>query len=124
MARVMIIDDDPEIRMIMRSMLSAGGHDVTEARSAKDAFDHLQPDLDAIFVDIDMPGATGGEFVMELRENPDYKDLPVTFVTAFVERAIPVQAAGLAGKYIVSKPFRQEQLMQALNAMLDGSSAP
>lgn len=118
MARVMVIDDDPEIRMIMGCMLGSGGHEVVQARNVRDAFDQLDPKPDAIFVDVDMPGGTGGEFVLELREKPGYEQVPVTFVTAFVERALPVQAAGLAGKYIVSKPFRQQQLFQALTAML------
>lgn len=114
MATVMVVDDEPEVRQLMRSIIEKAGHDVVTAVDAADAWRQLDTNPAVLFVDIDMPGETGVEFVLRLRDDPAYAELPVVFVTAYRERARPLLASGQPGIEVVDKPFRVEHITSML----------
>lgn len=119
MARVMVVDDEPEVRELLTSMLTRAGHQVVSAPDAATAYHLLNEPPQAIFVDIDMPGETGVEFVLKLREHEACAKVPVAFVTAFRERARPLLSTGAAGVVgVVDKPFRLETITATLEKML------
>jgi hypothetical protein len=55
---------------------------------------------------------------MKLRMHPEVGQIPTLFVTAFAERAAPILQTGLAGPYVLSKPFKRDQIQHALRSML------
>lgn len=84
MKRILVIDDEENIRLLYKEELSDEGYDVVVASSAEGAMaliDEQRPDL--ITLDIRMPGVDGIEFLRLLREK--HRDLPVVIVTAYGE---------------------------------------
>ena len=122
MGKVLVLDDQPEVRQLLGSVVEKAGHDVLRAGSADEAWALLDQHPDLIFADIDMPGETGVEFVIRLRDHPDGGDVPVVFVTAYRERAAPLMASGSAGVVdVIDKPFRLETISQTLSQLLGDS---
>ena len=119
MAIVMVVDDEPEVRTLLETVVQKAGHEVVSAADAGDAWSRLDRNPEAIFIDIDMPGETGVEFVLRLREHPSCADVPVVFVTAYRERARPLVASGAGIVEIIDKPFRLELVSDCLEQMLE-----
>ena len=119
MAKVLVLDDQPEVRQLLGSVVEKAGHDVLRAENADEAWGLLDQRPALIFADIDMPGETGVEFVIRLREHPHGADIPVVFVTAYRERAAPLTASASAGIVdVIDKPFRLETITQTLHQFL------
>lgn len=84
MKRILVIDDEENIRLLYQEELADEGYEVTVAESAEEAMSMIEaqrPDL--ITLDIRMPGVDGIEFLRMLREK--HRDLPVVIVTAYGE---------------------------------------
>lgn len=122
MATVMVVDDEPEVRQLLHTMIEKAGHSVVTAVDAADAWRQLDTGPAILFVDIDMPGETGVELVLRLRDEPAFAELPVVFVTAYRERARPLMASGQPGIEVIDKPFRMEHITAMLDQFL-GSAA-
>lgn len=116
MAKVMVVDDEPEVRELLCSVVSKSGHEAIAAADAAQAWEHLKQEPAAIFVDIDMPGESGVEFVLRLRQNG--ATIPVTFVTAYRDRARPLLNTGIGRVDVIDKPFRFEEVTAQLDKML------
>jgi len=117
-ARVLVVDDEPDIRNILRTFLEADGHEVLEAGDAAEAYKALDRLPDCIFLDVSMPGESGHQFLLKLRDHPELSRTPAMFVTAHADKVENIQGRGLAGPHIVAKPFRREQIVEAVHAML------
>jgi CheY-like chemotaxis protein len=105
--RVMCVEDDPDIRMILEfSLATVGGYEVcccAEGRSALAQAVQFRPDL--VLLDVMMPGLSGPETLVALRELPSMQGVPVVFMTA---KAMPDEleqllAHGATG--LIVKPF-------------------
>ena len=105
--RVMCVEDDPDIRMILEfSLATVGGYEVcccAEGRSALARVDEFRPDL--VLLDVMMPGLSGPETLVALRLLPSMQGVPVVFMTA---KAMPDEleallAFGATG--LIVKPF-------------------
>ena len=81
--RVMVVDDDPDVRALLAEELSAAGYKVSLARNGVDALQQIeQVRPSAVLLDLIMPEMDGHTLLHRLRENPEYRDLPVIIVTA------------------------------------------
>jgi DNA-binding response OmpR family regulator len=120
--RVLVIDDDPDIRGLVRTLLERAGASVTEAgdgRSGLREFHALRPDL--VVLDVQMPGLDGWEVLERIR---DLSEVPVLMLTgrgAELERVRGLQ--GGADDYVV-KPFGRQELVARVEALLRRSSRP
>ena len=119
MARVLIVDDDPEVRELLVGVVARAGHQVIEAADSLHAWDALHQDPQAILIDIDMPGESGTDMVARARLNPRWQNTPVVFVTAFRERAEAALQNDPAVVDIIAKPFRLDQVMRRLHRIVD-----
>jgi CheY-like chemotaxis protein len=117
-ARILVIDDEPDIRQLLRTIVEREGHEALEAGDTVEAAEALGKLPDAIFIDVAMPGETGAEFLIKLRQHPSLSRTPAMFVTAHADRIMPIQRAGLAGPRVIQKPFRSEEVAEALRTML------
>jgi CheY-like chemotaxis protein len=82
MATVMVVDDEPDIVYLVTKMLKKEGHDVIEAYSGKQALEKLKtnrPDL--ILLDVMMPGINGWEVSRKIKNDPEYRSIPVAMLT-------------------------------------------
>ena len=106
--RILVIDDEPAITRTMKVNLERNGaysvRTENHAVSALTTARQFQPDL--IFLDVMMPGMDGGEVAVQLKEDPDLKNVPVVFLTAIVSR----KEAGVEGKYIGGHEFMAKPL--------------
>ncbi len=114
--RVMCVEDDPDIRMILEFSLTAlGAYEVCLCSSGQSALAQapgFKPDL--MLLDVMMPGLTGPQTLAALRTRQDMKKVPVVFLTA---KAMPDEIAelmrhGAAG--VIIKPFDPVKLPQEL----------
>ena len=113
---VMIVDDDAEMRALLRDALERDGFDVRE-----DSGGHLVPLLerrapDAIVLDKEMAGVNGLDLLSYIRQR--YPDLPVIVVTAFGGTEVEAEALRRGATYYIDKPFRVARLLGMLRAVL------
>ena len=121
MARVLVVDDDPDIRDLVSIKLELMGHEVhgaADGRAGLVACRELCPDL--AIVDVNMPVMTGLELVVALRASEEHRDLPVVMLTALSQEAD--RRAGLAAGATdyVAKPFSPAALACRVTELLAG----
>ncbi len=119
MARILFIDDEPDIRRLVEYALQARGHEVLLATDGQEGVEQARaqsPDL--ILSDMVMPEMNGLEVLSALKADPEMKDIPVLIVTASAQREEAERAvqAGAAG-YLV-KPFHIPQLHERIDELL------
>ncbi len=121
-ARVLLVEDDPNIAALTKQMLESGGLEVTHAKSASGALDVLAGDgrFDIVFSDVMMPGGMSGvELAHALRDR--WPKLPVVLTTGYVEAA---RAAMAAGFEVLVKPYPLGRVIAALRDELARAAAP
>lgn len=120
MAQVLVADDRPEDRKLLRVLLEGQGHAVTEAGNGEQALaaarDH-RPDL--ILSDILMPRMDGFTLCRALQKDPTLCDVPFVFVTAtYAERESTDFASEIGAARVLTKPFEAAQLREVLGELL------
>ena len=81
--KILFVDDEPQIRRVVRVILAGAGYEVVDARSGEAAllrFREFLPDL--VLLDLKMPKLSGFDVLAYIRQRPDLKDLPVIVFTA------------------------------------------
>ncbi len=124
--KILIVEDNSEVRELMVLVLRRAGYDVAEAATGLAAIDQTRatrPDL--IIMDLGLPGITGDEATARLKADPSTKDIPVIVNTAFhktsslVERAMAVGAAE-----ILHKPTSLKTLQEVMHRYSDYTLNP
>jgi len=108
---ILIVDDTVENLRVLSAMLGEHGYEVrpvTSGRLALQAVERDAPDL--ILLDINMPHMSGFEVCAELQARPEFKDIPVIFLTALSDIADKVKAFGIGGRDYITKPFQLEEV--------------
>jgi two-component system phosphate regulon response regulator PhoB len=119
MPRILVVDDDPAIREMIRLALTRGGHEVLEAGNALDArqtIADLSPDL--ILLDWMMPGQSGFEFAGALQKDSRHREIPVIMLTARDQKEDKVAALEAGADDYIAKPFSVSELLARIKAVL------
>jgi two-component system, OmpR family, response regulator len=117
MSKVMIVDDDPNIRELVSTLLHNHGFESSEAADGRDALKKALNDKpDLVIIDIMMPKMDGFELCRNLRQ--DYKDIPILMLTAKGELASKVKGFGLGADDYLTKPFEDTELILRVQALL------
>jgi DNA-binding response OmpR family regulator len=115
--RILVVDDDQELRRLLARKLTVSGYEVVEAESGLRALAQMQriglPHL--AIVDINMPGMSGLEFCEVVQQ---YADLPVIMLTAIAEAATTVTAIEKYAEDYVVKPFNLDELVARVQRLL------
>jgi len=117
LARILIVDDEDKIRVILGIMLAAAGHQVSEASSGEAAVAALDREpVDLVISDIRMDGMSGLDLLAVIRE----RDLgcPVVFITAFATLDSAVEALRLGAADYLPKPFAEKDVLLAVERAL------
>jgi two-component system KDP operon response regulator KdpE len=115
-AKILIVDDEPQIRRVLRTTLTSQSYAASEARSGDEALDLIRierPDL--ILLDVNMPGRSGLETCREIRST---SDIPIIMLTVRNTERDKVQALDAGADDYVVKPFGSEELMARIRAAL------
>lgn len=116
MDRVLVVDDEKNMRDLLRIYLSKEGFEVTEAEGGAAAVNLLnQTTFDLVILDIMMPGMDGWEVCRRIRENAQ---TPILMLTARSETKDKVQGLQLGADDYLVKPFDPEELTARVNALL------
>ncbi len=115
MAKVLVVDDDPAIREILRAYLSREGYELLEADDGEAALE-LAPQADLVVLDLMLPKLDGWAVAERLRElRPE---LPVLMLTARGEEEERVRGLELGADDYVTKPFSPRELVARVKALL------
>src|SRR5271170_811017 len=115
-AKILIVDDEPQIRRVLLTTLTSQGYTVAEARTGDEALDQIRIDRpDLILLDVNMPGRSGLETCREIRST---SDIPIIMVTVRNTERDKVMALDAGADDYVVKPFGTEELMARIRAAL------
>ena len=115
MKNILIVDDEPDIRAILRYNLEKEGFSITEAVDGNDALDKLSKDLDLAILDIMMPGKDGYDVCRKIREQGN--TLPIVFLTAMDREFDEIKGLEVGADDYVRKPFSPKMLIARINAI-------
>jgi two-component system OmpR family response regulator len=116
MTKLMVVDDDPHIRELIRLFMRQEGFEIVEATDGLDALSKLEAvQVDLVILDIMMPGMDGWQLCRELRE---HYDLPLLMLTAKGETSQKVKGFELGTDDYLVKPFDPLELAVRVKALL------
>jgi two-component system KDP operon response regulator KdpE len=114
--KVLIIDDEPPIRKLLRMGLGAQGYRVFEASDGKTAMQELANSPDLIILDLGLPDVQGLELLREIRSRND--STPIVVLSSRAEEPAKVRALDLGADDYVTKPFGMNELLARIRAAL------
>ena len=109
---ILIVDDTPYNLRLLSMILSTNGYEVRKAINGKMAIESIKarpPSL--ILLDIKMPEMNGYETCERLKENPEYQNIPIIFISALDDVTDKVKAFSIGGVDYITKPFHQEEIL-------------
>jgi len=116
---VLVVDDEPDIRVLAKITLQSAGFDVMEAESGEDALAAVErTNPDAVLLDIRMPGMNGWEVLEQLKSTDRYGEVPVVVFSAHEMTTAPERAREQGSAGFLAKPFLPEELVEAVNSAL------
>lgn len=117
MSKIMIVDDDSNIRELVIALLQNNGFEVCEAADGHEALQNIDIDNpDLAIIDIMMPNMDGFELCRHLRSY--YENMPILMLTAKGELANKVKGFGLGADDYLTKPFEGDELVVRVQALL------
>jgi CheY-like chemotaxis protein len=119
MAKILIAEDERDIRDLVAFTLRFAGHEVFAASNGEEAVEmapKVNPDL--ILMDVPMPRMTGYEACKAMKANPDLKDIPVVFLSAKGQESERQQGLEAGAEDYLLKPFAPDQLTLHIKTIL------
>ncbi|HEY6960775.1 MAG TPA: response regulator transcription factor [Gaiellaceae bacterium] len=114
--RVLVVDDDEDIRLLVRELLERAGYTVSEAASGREALRQLFEQAPALVIlDVTMPDMDGYQTLERIR---DLSDVPVMMLTARTQELEKVRGLSAGADDYVAKPFGRQELLARVQALL------
>ncbi len=108
MSRILVVDDEADMRFSIRMLLERTGHVVVEAENGDVALQRLKENsIDLALLDMRLPGMDGIQILQKIREQ--HKDLPVIMVTGYGNVELADQALKMGADHYLSKPFHNKE---------------
>jgi len=117
---ILVVEDEKDIAMMVKSRLEASGFDVDVAFSGEEGLQKMDGSIspDLVVLDWMMPRMTGIEVCLEIRKDPSLADIPVLFLTAKAQEADVQRGFAAGGNDYVVKPFSPRELSTRIDALL------
>lgn len=118
-AKILVIDDEPEITEIIDAFLQNEGYTVKVENNPQNALnlaEEFRPDL--ILLDIMMPGTDGYQVCNQIKENPKLGETPVIFLTGKDSKDDQGKSFQVGGDMFIKKPFSCDRLLEIVNIVL------
>ena len=115
--KILVVDDDPNIREVLTVLLGSEGYVVDQAENGEIALEKIKENkqVDLVILDIMMPGMSGVEVCAKIRET---SSVPVLFLTAKSQEQDTVEAYSEGGDDYLVKPFSQTELLMKVKSLL------
>ncbi len=124
MSKILVADDEPDMRSLLSDLLEEAGHEVTEAENGQVAYQQIQREVpDLVLMDVLMPMMNGIQVLQRLRNDPATQKLPVILLTAFALSDGANDILETPNTYHVTKPWRRGVVESAINSALAQSQA-
>ena len=121
-AIVFVVDDDPSIREAIKSLVGLEGLGVETFATAQDFLRHKRPDLPGcVVLDVELPGLSGLDLQRELAAHG--VKLPIIFITGYGDIPMSVRAMKAGATEFLTKPFRDQDLLDAIQQALERDRA-
>jgi two-component system KDP operon response regulator KdpE len=115
--RVLVVDDEPPIRRLLRTSLVSQGFQVVEAANGREALEQIEPAApDLILLDLGLPDIQGHELIRRLREQGS--SVPILVLSSRTDETGKVEALDLGADDYVTKPFGTDELFARIRAAL------
>ena len=119
MAKILIVDDEEDIRALISAILQKSGHATIEMEDGYRGLKALEAETpDLVISDIMMPGLTGFDFVGEMRKRPETAATPLIFITGVQDEYLMRRGMELGADDFLQKPFSAETLTTAVETRL------
>ncbi len=119
MAKVLVVDDEPNIVLSLEFLMQQAGFDVVTAEDGEGALTSVEdspPDL--ILLDISLPGISGFDVLEQLRQDPRHARLPIIMLTAHGREVEREKGLALGADDYVTKPFSTQALVEKVKRLL------
>jgi len=117
MKKIMVVDDEESVRVILKQLLEQGGYAVETAKDGKEALGILEKGhFDMLVTDINMPEMNGVELLSKTREK--FPMLPVIFITAYGKDKVILEAMKVGLSDYIEKPFRMNDVLRIIKEHL------
>jgi len=119
MSKILVADDEPDMRSLLSDLLEDAGHEVTEAENGQVAYQQIQQELpDLVLMDVLMPMMDGIQVLQRLRNDAATQSLPVILLTAFSLSDEDIGILETPNTYHLTKPWRRGVVESAINSAL------
>ena len=116
LGRVLVVDDDPQIRRAMKATLTSRGYEVSDSRTGEEALDKIRAETyDLVLLDVNMPGIGGIETCGLIRSS---SDVAIIMLTVSSTEKDKVEALDAGADDYVTKPFSMPELLARIRATL------
>ena len=117
--RILVVDDDAQIRRVMRTTLIARRYEVNDARSGEEALEKMHTDqFDLVLLDVNMPGMGGVQACRAIRSGRSGFDLAIIMLTVRNTEKDKIEALDAGADDYVTKPFNTPELLARIRAAL------
>lgn len=119
MSKILVVDDDASVRVLLRTILKRDGHDVIECPDGKSTFKAAidqRPDL--VLLDLMLPDYNGLEILSDFKRDRDLERITVIVLTGSSDRENKLSALSLGAVDFISKPFLPEEVLLRVNTQL------
>ncbi len=121
---IMVVDDSITVRKITARFLKRQGFNIITAKDGLDAVEKLHDRIpDLMLLDIEMPRMDGYELATQIRNNPDWKDLPMIMISTRSTKKFRAKAENIGVNRYLSKPYEENDLLKNIQELLDETRA-
>ena len=117
--RIMVVEDDPDLRRILKLQLTSMGYEITEAENGAEGFKSIQNEVpDCVILDLMMPVMDGFGFLKRARAIMGTKDVPILILTASEDERNRVRGFQYQADAYMSKPYDLEKLTEQVEKLM------
>ena len=119
MERVLIVEDDENIRQLLKLTLASFNYELVDFENGKDAYDYLQNNkVDLAILDLMLPGMNGYDILKFIRSKATLKDLPVIILSAKDKELDKIMGLDLGADDYLTKPFDMDELIARIVSLI------
>ncbi|MFH0975501.1 MAG: response regulator [Spirochaetota bacterium] len=115
---ILVVDDSNAIRKAIRFILEKEGFTVTEASNGVDCLEKINPEINLVISDINMPEMDGIELLKRIRESGQYKFIPLIILTTVAQEEMKQKGKEMGATAWLIKPFKPEELLNIIKKVV------